>query len=258
MASKPKDIADTAVLDRPNPGPIADNSPVLMVGLGRGQTGKSVFARWAIDRARNADRPVVAADGDKSNATLTSYYKDASRPRSADDSDVHAWITDLLEKIASDQVSVALDLGGGDRTLEEYAREFPIVEFCEAHSIRLLIAYFIAPNVDSLAPIATLENSGVFKPTNTIAVLNEGLVPYGMAPDRAFESVRGHPVFLKVLDHAQLVIMPKLSCMPTLEQNRASFFDSFAQSVGPMNAFMTRHWVKQMEAAFAPVQGWLP
>ena len=139
MATKTRDT-DTAVLDHPGEPVVADQSPVMLIGMGRGQTGKSCFTRWAIDRARNAGREVIPADGDRSNATLTSYYKDAARPRSAHDPDVFEWITGLIEKMALDRTSVALDLGGGDRTLEAYSREFPLLEFCQEDGIRLVRA----------------------------------------------------------------------------------------------------------------------
>lgn len=254
--AKARETTD-AVLDVPT-DPDAIPCPALVVAQGRGQSGKSVWTRWVIDRARDAGRPVIAADGDRSNATLSSYYKDASRPSSADDPDVHAWITELVERMAVDRVSVALDLGGGDRMMEQYARAFPIAEFCEEAGVRLVCAYFVAPNVDSLAPIAILEDSGAFRPTNTILVLNEGLVPMGQSPVAAFSAVKEHQAFRGVLDHAELVAMPRLGCMPELERRRANFFDPNPASLGPMNAFMVKHWCKEMDAAFAPALSWLP
>jgi hypothetical protein len=234
-------------------------SPCLLFGLGRGQTGKSSFARWAIDRAGQAGREVVPADGDRSNATLSSYYPAASHPSSAHDADVRSWITGLVERIATERTaSVVLDLGGGDRTMEDYAREFPLVDFCQEHAIRLVVAYFVAPNADSLAPILTIEESGVFRGASTILVLNEGLVPLGMASDAAFAPVREHAGFRKVLDHARLVVMPKLACMTELERRRVSFFCPEPGKLGPMNAFLVNHWLKRMEEAFQPVRQWLP
>jgi Mrp family chromosome partitioning ATPase len=58
--------------------------PVLLVGLGRGRVGKSTVLRFAIERARNAGRDVIVADGDMRNPTLSGVFPDARRPHSAD------------------------------------------------------------------------------------------------------------------------------------------------------------------------------
>lgn len=232
--------------------------PVLFVAYGRGQSGKSSFTRLLIDRARNAGRDVIAADGDRSNATLTSYYGDASRPASADDPDMHEWITGLVERMARDRVSVALDFGGGDRAMQVYSAEFPLVGFCREHGIRLVIAYFVAPNIDSLAPINTLEQSGTFQGADTIVVLNQGLVPVGKTPEAAFRSVEEHEAFRAALGHSRLIVMPKLGCMSEMERRRVGFFEADFTKLGPMNAFMVKDWRARMEKALEPVADWLP
>lgn len=232
--------------------------PVLFVAYGRGQSGKSSLTRLLIDRARNAGREVIAADGDRSNATLTSYYRDASRPQSADDPDMHEWITGLVERMATDRISVALDFGGGDRAMQVYSAEFPLLAFCREHGIRLVIAYFVAPNIDSLAPINTLEKSGTFRDADTIVVLNQGLVPVGKTPEVAFRPVEEHEAYRSVLEHAKLIVMPKLGCMSEMERRRAGFFDADFTKLGPMNAFMVKDWRGKMEKALEPVADWLP
>ena len=46
----------------------------LIVLLGRGRTGKTTEARWAADRAIQAGRPVILADGDRTNRSLSAFY----------------------------------------------------------------------------------------------------------------------------------------------------------------------------------------
>jgi hypothetical protein len=250
--------AQTEALLEREPDVAAQQAPVLFIAYGRGQSGKSSFTRLLIDRARNAGREVIAADGDRSNATLTSYYRDASRPQSADDPDMHEWITGLVERMANDRVSVALDCGGGDRVMQNYSAEFPLLGFCREHGIRLVIAYFVAPNVDSLAPINTLEKSGIFRDADTIVVLNQGLVPVGKTPESAFQSVQEHEAFRSVLEHAKLIVMPKLGCMSEMERRRTGFFEADFTKLGPMNAFMVKDWRARIEKVLEPVADWLP
>ena len=77
-------------------------------------------------------------------------------------------------------------------------------------------------------------------------------------PDTAFNPVKERPAFRSILDHAELVIMPKLGCMAELERRRLSFFETNPTALGPMNAFRVRHWRKEMDEAFAAVRDWLP
>ncbi len=232
--------------------------PVLVVPLGRGQCGKSVFLRHGIDRARNAGREIIVADGDRSNQTLSAYYDDAVRAESAEDADIHVWITGLLEKAATDRVSVALDMAGGDRVLESYSKELPIVEFCNDAGILPVCVYFVAPNADSLAPIGALEASGAFRTSQTVVVLNEGLVPVSDDIGRAFASVKRHPTLRAVLERGgEIVVMPRLGCMPEVDRRRAHFYDDGGK-LGPVDSFRVKHWRKAMDEAFAPVRHWLP
>src|SRR5690349_12941651 len=98
-------------------------TPTFLVAAGRGRTGKTTGLTYIVERARNAGREVIPADGDRSNQTLSAFFKDAARPRSAEDDDVHTWITSLLDRMAQERVSVVLDLGGGDRTINIYGRD---------------------------------------------------------------------------------------------------------------------------------------
>ena len=71
------------------PSPDVEIRPKLILLLGRGSRGKTLLARWMIDRAANAGRTIVAADGDRTNRTLARYFVHAVSPASAAHS--HAW-----------------------------------------------------------------------------------------------------------------------------------------------------------------------
>jgi len=81
--------------------------------LGRGRTGKTTWARWAIERARAAGRSVAIADGDRNNATLGSFYPDASSPAASDDVTVAAWMEEQAESNRSHPPAVRLPASWG-------------------------------------------------------------------------------------------------------------------------------------------------
>ena len=234
------------------------SEPVLLIGLGRGRTGKSTALRLLLDRARSQGRPVIPADGDRSNATLTSYYADATRPRSAEDEDVRVWLTEILDRMVSDRVSVVLDLGGGDRTLAAFGRDLGLVEFCQAVGVRAVALHFIGPDLDDLAHVDAMESSRAFAPERTAIVLNEGLVRAGQTPSRAFEPIMEREEFRAVMKRgAEWVIMPRLGCMPDLDQRRLGFYGQ-TDGLGPARSFMVQEWRRKMEAGFSSIGDWLP
>src|SRR5438270_3414790 len=163
-----------------------EQKPIFLVGFGRGRVGKSTFCRLVLDRAHHAGRQtVLAADGDRSQ-TLASYYPSALKPDSAEDEDVGKFLTNILDKIALERVSVVLDLGGGDKSLATYGRQLELVEFCLENGIRPVVVYCVGPHSDDLKHVALMEESGVFQPEATIVVLNEGLISVGRTAHGAF------------------------------------------------------------------------
>jgi hypothetical protein len=232
-------------------------TPVFLVGFGRGRTGKSTTLNWAIGRARAVNRKIIVADGDRSNATLATYYPDASRPRSAEDEDVRVWLTGLLDIMAEERQSLALDLGGGDRTLASFGRDLALVEFCQAVGARPVALHLVGPHLQDLAHIEAMEDSGVFQPENTAVVLNEGLVPPGHTVARAFESLMEQPGLQALVERgARVVRMPRLGCMKDIEEQKAGFFD--IPNIGPAKGFMLKDWRKNMEKSFSSIAEWLP
>ena len=92
-------------------------------------------------RGRYFGRRVKPLDGDLRSRTLSNLYpsKDsagmsildgASSPASEDLPVMKGWLGSELDQMVEHGVSRALDLGGGDRLLQEYGRELAIGEFC--------------------------------------------------------------------------------------------------------------------------------
>ncbi|MBV8525537.1 MAG: hypothetical protein JOY71_26010 [Acetobacteraceae bacterium] len=233
--------------------------PTFLVAAGRGRTGKTTGLRFIVERAKHEGRDVIIADGDRSNQTLSAFFRDATRPRSAEDDDVHTWITSLLDRMAQERVSIVLDLGGGDRTMNIYGRDVGIVDFCEAVGARPVILFFIGPDIDDLAHVEAMQSAGAFLPASSAIVLNESLVRSGQTAANAFEPILRRPEFAQIMERGtKWVTMPRLACMPDLDANRTGFFQANQAALGPVRHFMVTDWQKKMEASFAPIGEWLP
>jgi len=231
--------------------------PVFLVGLGRGRVGKSTGLRLLIDRARHAGRKVLAADGDRSNATLAAYYPDVTRPRSAEDDDLRVWLTELLDRAATERVSVALDLGGGDPILAKYGRDLGLVEFCESVGIRPVALYFLGPHLDDLKHVKAIEESGAFCPKDTVLVLNGGLVSDAQSEALAFEPIVSRPEFGAILERGVYATMPRLACLSDLPAG-VGFYDVKRETVGPVRHHMLGQWRRKMEEGFTSALAFLP
>ena len=151
-------------------------APVLAVGLGRGFGGKSTGLSELVWRARNQGRDVIVADGDARSKTLASMFPDATCPRSEELPDVKEWISDLLNRMIEEKRSAVLDLGGGDRVLQEYGRDLGLVEFCEEYGIEPLALYFLGPEEEDLKHVLSIWEAGYFRPKRTLLVTNEGVI----------------------------------------------------------------------------------
>jgi hypothetical protein len=240
--------------------------PKFIVPLGRGSRGKTLWMRWAIERAQDQGRSVVVADADRTNATLSAYFAGVLTPPSADDDDVHDWFASLCEQQIEDRFTALIDLGGGDLMLKRMAREATLAELLETNGIEVVAVHLIGPDRDDLAYLRDMEEGGLFAPTATMLVLNEGLLPKGRSSQAGFQTVRESPIFLAALKRgAQLVWMPRLTPAHEVDERRITFAAAEASKVkegqkpiGPFNRQIIANWRRAMEQNFAPVSAWLP
>ena len=123
---------------------VEDAPPVMVVRGGRSRLGGSTCLNWMVQRAANQGRQMIVADA-APNDTLASCHPGlATRPVSHDPADLKDWITAVLNRMAEEERSVAMDLGGGNPILAEYARDLSLPEFCADLGVRLLPIYFVA------------------------------------------------------------------------------------------------------------------
>ena len=155
----------------------AEDAPrgTIDVLLGRGRTGKTTWARWAIERAQSAGRTVAVADGDRNNATLRSFYPNASSPAAGDDVTMTAWMEELAEGVINTRGRLVLDMGGGDRSFATVAERHGFNEVLPAEGVDLTAWYFLTGGRADFETLVLMEGMG-FQPPRTVIVLNEGLV----------------------------------------------------------------------------------
>lgn len=245
--------------------------------LGRGRTGKTTWARWAIERARAAGREVAVADGDRNNATLGSFYPDASSPAASDDVSVTAWMEELAEGTILNRGRLVLDMGGGDRSFATVAERHGFNDVLPAEGVDLTAWYFLAGGRDDFETLAQMEAQG-FRPPRTVIVLNEGLAPVVPADQDPFTAALRAKSVRAVLDRgAKLLRMPAVPLATMVEAD--NLFVGIRDAAGggvprdeaglphagarPLNLWRRnelKKWLAAMEErhAEAGVLAWLP
>ncbi|MCJ2139427.1 hypothetical protein [Methylobacterium sp. E-066] len=249
------------------PSPTVDVRPKLFLLLGRGSRGKTLLARWMIDRAANAGRPVIPADGDRTNQTLVRFFPGAVSPPSADDADVRGWVAGLVEGLLTGGHDTLLDLGGGDLILKGVARDMDLLPWLMGLGVEVVVVHLLGPSIDDATYLQSVEEGGLLASPATILVLNEGVVPVGRSAHAAFsETIQTQPVFgATVARGARLVAMPRLEPAPDLEGTGLTFLSAAqghapaeGRPLGPWKAQQVAIWLRRMEANFASVLEWLP
>jgi hypothetical protein len=267
--TKAKAVRLDTPVDTPSPeAPTApERNPKLILPMGRGSRGKTLFARWLIDRAANAGRTLTVADGDRTNQTLARFFPHAVSPPSADDADVRPWMADLVETTILTRRDTLLDLGGGDLLLKATARDMDLLPWLTSLGVDVVPVHLLGPSIDDAAYLQSVEEGGLLASPSTVLVLNEGTVSPGRSAHAAFsETVQTMPIFAATVARgARLVSMPRLEPAPELEESGLAFLlaaDGLAQpggrSLGPWKRQQVTIWLRRMEERFAPVAEWLP
>jgi len=243
---------------------------VLAIRFGRGRTGGTTFLDFLVQRARRGGRGVGIADGDSHNATLAGLYPPeqpggAIRPRGSDIGDVMDWVTEVLSQVAGERASMVLDMGGGDKVLEEHAKVLSLRAFCEDAGVSTLAVYSLGPTLEDLNYIMTIHQKGFFRAERSILLFNEHLVPGGKSAGGFFDFVIEHPCCKEIGGEVTTVLMPRLACMEAMRQEGLSFYEAVEGKRGrsgrPLSLghqFMVKTWINRMEQELVAVEGWLP
>jgi len=235
--------------------------------VGRGKTGKTTLIRWLSETALASDGTCLMADMDPTNDTFSKYIEGVSRPSEPGDPVLALkWLDKLLQHAMQTNMSVLVDLGGGDTTLRRLVLQLPdLVPMFESAGFAVVVFYSVGPQEEDLSPLATLESLGL-RPTATAIVLNEGLVEVGETRDSAFARIVRHSAFVGAVSRGAIPVwMPKLLPAAQVEMRRLHFRDAAAghngqgkTPLGPFDRARVGTWLTAMEANFAGIDTWLP
>lgn len=245
----------------------------IVLRQGRGRQGGTTALDLLIQLARTEGRPVLVGDGDRNNSSLALFYPPgseggASQPPTGETEDVKDWITETVADAIRLGSSLVIDLGGGDRVMEEYGRDLGLVEFCEAKGFNPLGLFFCGPEESDLRHVLSLWNADYFRPRRSVVVFQEYLVPRGRTPAGAFDKLLSSPEMEQLLaDGMQFVFLPRLPCMEEVRKLGIGFSDAAAGKRGiegkpldPVRQFMVEQWIGKVQKEFARIGAteWLP
>lgn len=229
---------------------------------GRGRTGGSTLMDLLVQRARASGRRVRVLDGAQ-NPTLAERYPPAAPdgcfvPVSGDPADVKMAVTDALGAMIAENISLGIDLGGGDRVMQEHGHDLALERFCRKRGWTPLAAYTTGPDWDDFLHVVKLHRAGFFAPDPSLLLLNEALVRAGQSPAIAFKAIHDSPEMKELVAAGMKVMLfPRLPCMEAVREAGLTYADAAAGKPGqngkpldPARAFMVEEWLERIEAGF--------
>jgi hypothetical protein len=226
----------------------------LILALGRGKSGKTIWARWLTEAMRARRISPVVADADTAGTGLCRYEEGALRlyRHDGEKSWWDAVLADSEDRIGRPVVvDFSLDQGVIDRVDPEgtdfrdrYAEiGFDVTKVC-----------FFAPDTGDAD--AFVNNGARVTATDTLLVLNEGAP--GEQGSRQFDSVLAHPAVREAIDNgARVARMPTLRSDLAADRDIASLI-AFSKLGVPgqeplsFKRVTMRTWLDRMETAFSP------
>jgi hypothetical protein len=197
-----------ALVDRP-PGVDLSGKPKALFFIGRGRIGKTHLLRWAAETSAERGADFIVSAADPTNRALVNYLDDVAQPPTTDPVEVRDWLLSLLQHAMSENVSLMIDLGGGDTSLTELLKVLPnLTELMEEGGLAPVALHLVGTDAHDLHALATTEQMG-FLPRATAIVLNE---VYARSGQRyRFDEVTGHPVYQAAINRGAVPIwMPAL------------------------------------------------
>ena len=227
----------------------------LILALGRGKSGKTLWARWLTEAMRARGINPVVADADTVGSGLCRYEEGALRLYRRDGA-IQSWwdavLADSEDRIGRPiVVDFSLDQGVIDRVDPEgidfrdrYAEiGFDVTKVC-----------FFAPDTGDADAFVT--NGARVTATDTLLVLNAGAP--GERGSGQFDSVLAHPAVCEAIDHgARVARMPTLRHDLAADREIASLI-GFSKLGVPgqeplaFKRLAMRTWLDRMETAFSP------
>jgi hypothetical protein len=227
----------------------------LILALGRGKSGKTIWARWLAEAMRARGINPVVADADTDGSGLCRYEEGALRLYRHDGAIQSWWDAVLADSEDRSGRPVVVDCSlnqglihrvdpEGTDFRDRYAEiGFEVTKVC-----------FFAPDTGDADAFVT--NGARVTATDTLLVLNEGAP--GEQGSRQFDSVLAHPAVREAIDHgARVARMPTLRSDLAADREIASLIGFSKMGVPGQEplAFKRvtmRTWLDRMETAFSP------
>ncbi|GBR49600.1 hypothetical protein [Neokomagataea thailandica] len=241
---------------------------------GRGNLGGTTVLGLLAERALQAGRPILMADADMRNEGISKYttlYQNCglSRPTSDRQPDVQSYLTDVLSLGVSKQKPVFIDVGGGDRTLEEWASTNDINTLSAAMGVEVVGLFMCGVDSGDIDYIVNLWKHGGFRPQKALIILNEHTVPPGYIAQDYMYDILVDPRFDVIRQDAELefLFFPSNPYMKEITASGLSFYeagqggtDPKKPKLDPVRQAVTGLWVKKFddEIKAKGVDSWLP
>jgi hypothetical protein len=239
-------------------------NPRVIIALGRGRTGKTVFLSWRAETAER-DIPLRIIDADLNNPVLSQRYPGVDVPSGVDD-DRRIWlekqIGDLMAAASTDaRHDMLLDLGGGDLLVKQWGSDLGLASLLEESGVDVVAVHMLGPDKADLAYLEDVESRNLFCPKRTALILNRGLVSPGRSAAEAFREVLASSVVKRVRDRGgRVAFMPPLSCMAAVERHDLKFREAGQAhaKLGPFDPIRVRRWLDvDMPAMRAELGDWI-
>lgn len=253
--------------------PCKKKTPVALVKTGRGNLGGSTLLSAIGEIAIYKGTPPLLADSDARNPGIsiakTLYDKyGVPRPTSEEAAKLREWFADIFGRAASSGQSLVVDVGGGDRTLETWAKDENIIKLAEGLGVSITGAFMIGPQQGDTAYLERLWANALFRPSRAVFVFNEWTVPTGHDPNRIYGEVLSRLNGLNFEGCETAILrVPKLSCLPFVLENGLTFHDAAAGKsrpdgtpLDPFRRAMIQNWLDTLKERIseAGIGDWLP
>jgi hypothetical protein len=226
----------------------------LILALGRGRSGKTIWSRWIVEAMRARGKSPVAADADDITHGLSRDDEGALRLGPGLREERPWWSAVLAngEDFGGRPVVVDFSPDSGliqrvDPEGTDFAGRYAALGF------DLTKVFFFASDVGD---VRTFMSAGAMvTATDTLLVLNEGAI--GSRRDDRFDAILAHPAVREAVERGALVVrMPELH-LGLDGVGQIANFRAFAEGGGAAKPLsFERHavatWLGRMEQAFAP------
>ncbi len=229
--------------------------------VGKGDCGKSVFARHAIWKYKDK---LNVVDGDPSNSGVFRFHSDVVKVDVSSEDGIISWIQKKVWPTATNR-SVLLDLGGGrDGLIQRLAVEGKFVEMSRKRGIEVQTVCILTENSEGLGPVAGVIDA--MPSARHHIVLNIGKLDSNIElREHSLRGMKSNKKFKELTDKHGCIVMPKCDFLMELHAPRITFsaLDTYDTSapvdasgdiiIGPWEVETIRLWLDEMSSTFYSV-----